>query len=255
MATAPKVQTLAEAMRDLDPAYSASRDVVAKRQGALPAKYNAQRAGIYAERGEGFNTINNQMTGRGGSFSGIAADEQARYLSTKFLPGLQQANFQQNEEDLALQGQLAGLDKEQRLGAQGRVDKQQSDLNSWNQMIAQQEFQAREAEKQRQFQERQAAAERSFKASQSALSRAANAPRKLSAYDAAMAIINAGLGSRKDGDGVSINTFQAARAAYKNAGGDLGQFARDFWGFVPGSARNDFNNQGWKYYYGQGSLR
>ena len=150
MATAPRVQTLAEAMRDLDPAYAASRDVVTKRQQALPGKYDAQRAGIYAARGEGFNTINNQATGRGGSFSGIPQDEQARYLSTKFLPGLQQADFQQNEEDLNLQGQLAGIDKEQRLGAQSRVDKQQSDLNAWNQMVAQQEFQAREAEKQRQ---------------------------------------------------------------------------------------------------------
>ena len=249
MATAPRVQTLAEAMRDLDPAYASSRDMIAKRQQALPAKYDAQRAGIYAARGEGFNTINNQATGRGASFSGIPQDEQARYLSTKFLPGLQQADFQQNEEDLNLQGQLAGIDKEQRLGAQGRVDKQQSDLNAWNQMIAQQEFQAREAEKQRQFQERQAAAERSFRASQSALARAANAPRKLSPFQSAMNVIAAGVGGRDQG--VSVNTFQMAREAYRQAGGDTRQFASEFWKFVPKSRQRDDGANGWRaYYYG-----
>lgn len=246
MATAPRVQTLAEAMRDLDPAYAASRDMVAKRQQALPGKYEAQRAGIYAARGEGFNTINNQATGRGASFSGIPQDEQARYLSTKFLPGLQQADFQQNEEDLNLQGQLAGIDKEQRLGAQSRVDKQQSDLNSWNQMLAQQEFQARESEKQRQFQERQAAAQRSFTASQNALDRASKAPKKLSPYESAMSII----GAAASKGGVSANAFQLARDAYRLAGGDTHQFAKEFWKYVPEEAQNDFNNKGWKYYYG-----
>ena len=249
MATAPRVQTLAEAMRDLDPAYASSRDMITKRQQALPAKYDAQRAGIYAARGEGFNTINNQATGRGASFSGIPQDEQARYLSTKFLPGLQQADFQQNEEDLNLQGQLAGIDKEQRLGAQGRVDKQQSDLNAWNQMIAQQEFQAREAEKQRQFQERQAAAERSFRASQSALAGAANAPRKLSPFQSAMNVIAAGVGGQDQG--VSVNTFQMAREAYRQAGGDTRQFASEFWKFVPKSRQRDDGANGWRaYYYG-----
>lgn len=166
-------------MRDLDPAYAASRDVVAKRQSALPAKYDAQRAGIHAARGQGFNAINNQATGRGASFSGIPLDEQATYLSTKYLPGLQQADFQQNQEDMALQSEIAGINKEQRLAAQGRVDKQTSDLNSWNQMIAQQEFQRQEAERQRQFQ-----------ASQNAISRAASAPKKRTPYEAAMGIIS-----------------------------------------------------------------
>ena len=246
MATAPTVQTLAQAMVDLDPAYAASRSVVERRRSALPQKYDAQRAGIYAERGEGFNAINNQATGRGASFSGIPQDEQARYLSTKFLPGLQQADFQQNEEDMRLEGELAGLSKEQRLSAQGRVDKQQSDLNSWNQMIAQQEFQAKEAEKQRQFQERQAAVQRNFTASQNALARAGKAPKKLSPYESAMSII----GAAASKGGVSANAFQLARDAYRLAGGDTHQFAKEFWKYVPEEAQNDFNSKGWKYYYG-----
>ena len=248
MATAPKVQTIAEAMRDLDPAYAASRDIVAKRQSALPAKYDAQRAGINAARGQGFNTINNQATGRGGSFSGVPVDEQATYLSTKYLPGMMQADFQQNEEDMALQGEIAGINKEQRLGAQGRVDKQQSDLNSWNSARAAEEAAAREAEKNRQFQAKQAAEQRAFTASQNAISRAAtaaaNAPKKLTPYESAMGIIGA---AAAKGD-VSSNAFQLARDAYRQAGGDAGEFASTFWKYVPKSANT---NGKWKdYYYG-----
>src|SRR5690348_17276641 len=105
MATAPQVQTLAQAMAELDPAYAASRDVVSQQQAALPAKFNAQRAALTAEKGQGFNAINNQATGRGLSFSGIPLDEQATYLSTKYLPGMQAADYQQNQEQLALTGQ------------------------------------------------------------------------------------------------------------------------------------------------------
>ena len=81
-ATAPKVQTLAQAMADLNPAFAASTKIVQQQQNMLPGKYNSQRAAINAERGQGFNAINNQATGRGGSFSGIPVDEQATYLST-----------------------------------------------------------------------------------------------------------------------------------------------------------------------------
>jgi hypothetical protein len=237
MATPPQVQSLSQAMTELDPAYAAGRAVVQKRQEALPAKYDAQRAGINAARGQGFATINNQATGRGGSFSGVPVDEQATYLSTKYLPGMQQADFQQNDEDLTLQGEFAGMDKEQRLAAQGRVDKQTSDLNSWNNMIAQQEFTAREADKQRNFTASQAATARSFTASQ-------NAPKKLSPYEAAMGIIG---GAAAKGN-VTSNAFQLARDAYKAAGGNTSQFATEFWKYVPAKANKDGT---WKnYYYG-----
>ena len=170
MASAPKVQTLAEAMAELNPAYAQSQQVIQKRQAGLGAKYDAQRAGITAERGEGFNTINNQATARGGSFSGVPVEEQSRYLATKYLPGLQQADYQQNEEDLTLQGELAGINKEIRVGAIGRIDQQQSALNSWNMQQQQLEAQRREAEANRAFQAQQNALDRSQKAALSAAS-------------------------------------------------------------------------------------
>ena len=160
MAAAPKVQTLAEAMAELNPAYAQSQQVIQNRQAGLGTKYDAQRAGITAERGEGFNAINNQATARGGSFSGVPVEEQSRYLSTKYLPGLQQADYQQNEEDLTLQGQLANINKEIGVGAIGRIDQQQSALNSWNQMQEQNRFTAEQNEKNRQASAAEAAASR-----------------------------------------------------------------------------------------------
>ena len=164
MTAAPKVQTLAEAMAELNPAYAQSQQVVEKRQAGLGAKYDAQRAGITAERGEGFNAINNQATSRGGSFSGVPVEEQSRYLATKYLPGLQQADYQQNEEDLNLQGELANINKEIRVGAIGRIDQQQSALNAWNLQQQQLEAQRREAEANRAFQAQQNAANRAASA-------------------------------------------------------------------------------------------
>lgn len=169
---APKVQTVAQAMKDLNPAYSASKKIVNQRIGGLDAKYDSQRTALTAEKGQGFNAINNQATGRGASFSGIPLDEQATYLSTKYLPGMQQADYQQNDEGLTLQGRIADMNKEQRLSAIDIRQAQKSDLNSWNSARASEAAAAKEARLQREFTSRQNAADRAA----SAASRAASAP-------------------------------------------------------------------------------
>ncbi len=237
---APRVQTLAEAMADLNPAYAASKDVVNTQISGLGAKYDAQRAGINAARGQGFNTINNQATGRGGSFSGIPVDEQATYLSTKYLPGMMQADHQQNEEGLQLKGRLADIDKEVRTTAIGRVDKQQSDLNTWNNARAAEAAQARENELNRQNQVKLSQMSISAQAARDA----ANKPAALTPYQAAMALIAPAAAAGK----VSSNSFQLARDAYRQAGGDAGQFANEFWKYVP---KDQQTGDKWKaYYYG-----
>lgn len=234
MATAPKVQTLAQAMAELNPAYAASKNIVAQRQSGVGAKYDAQRASINAERGQGFNAINNQATARGGSFAGIAQDEQAMYLSTKYLPGMQQADYQENQEGLTYAQQLADMDKELRTGALGRVDQQKSQLNSWNMQEAQLQAQAKEA-----------ALDRQFQASQNAIKNAQSAPKAMTAYEAALAQINSAVAA---GRKIDANVFQTARDAYKVAGGDKGQFASEFWKYVPKEATK---SGAWKdYYYG-----
>lgn len=154
MATAPVVQTLAQVMADLDPAYAGQAAVIEKKKAGLGAKYDAQKTALTAEKGEGFNAINNQATGRGGSFSGVPIDEQARYLSTKYLPGIQAADAQMNEDELAFEGQLADINADKTKTAYGTVQQQTSSLNSWNMQQQQLEAQARENALNRSAQER-----------------------------------------------------------------------------------------------------
>lgn len=273
MATAPKVQTIQESIGDLNPAYEGSRNVINQQIGNLGQKYDAQRAGIYAARGNAYNAINNQATGRGLAFSGIPAHEQARYEAEKTLPALMQADFQQNDEGLQLQGRLADLDKELRTNALGRVDRQQSDLNNWNQMLAGQEFTAGENEKNRNFQRSEREATQAFTASQNALNRAQQAALSAARYSggggggarsgyarafgggggskamspnaAAQGII---AGAIQSGRNISPAIFQLARDAYRSAGGNTSQFASDFWKYVP---QNQRGGDAWKaYYYG-----
>lgn len=139
---APQVQSLAEVMQELNPAYSASTSVIDKQQANLGAKYDIQRTGLDAKKVQGFNTINNQATGRGMSFSGIPVDEQANYLSTEYLPAYAQTYQQQNDEDLALQGKRADIGIQQAGQAMTYRQQQQSALNSWNLQQMQQQFQA-----------------------------------------------------------------------------------------------------------------
>lgn len=265
MATAPKVQTIQESIGDLNPAYEGSRNVINQQIGNLGQKYDAQRAGIYAARGNAYNAINNQATGRGSAFSGIPAHEQARYEAEKTLPALMQADFQQNDEGLQLQGRLADLDKELRTNALGRVDRQQSDLNNWNQMLAGQEFTAGENEKNRNFQRSEREATQAFTASQNALNRARQAALSAARYSGGrVSYARGGGGSRainpnaaaqgiiagaiQSGRNISPAIFQLARDAYRSAGGNTSQFASDFWKYVP---QNQRGGDAWKaYYYG-----
>lgn len=235
---APKVQTLAEAMADLNPAYAASKDVVNQQISGLGAKYDAQRAGINAARGQGFNAINNQATGRGASFSGIPIDEQATYLSTKYLPGMQQADYQQNEEGLQLKGRLTDIDKELRLGAVGRIDKQQSDLNSWNSARASEAFQAAENAKNRAASAAEAAANRAASA----------ASNKVNVYDTIEGMLQGAMGGDRK---VSPAAWeQAAAYASRNGLAFSGKdgFANRFWQYANGNHWQDYLGNRYKKY-------
>ena len=140
----PQVQSLEQIIGDLNPAYQGSIDVINKRRAQLPAKFDAQRSALNAEKVQGFNTVNNQATNRGMSFSGIPLDEQATYLSTKYLPGLQQLDYQQNEADLSLDEALAKINQERRLKAMDIRQTQQSALEKY---LAEQRQMAWEREK------------------------------------------------------------------------------------------------------------
>lgn len=128
---APQVQSVEQIISDLNPAYQGGIDVISQRRAQLPAMFDAQRQALGAEKVQGFNQINNQMTGRGISFSGITADEQANYLSTKYLPGLTALKTQENEQSLALDDALAKINQERRLRAMDIRQGQQSALEKY----------------------------------------------------------------------------------------------------------------------------
>lgn len=166
---APQVQSLADIMAELSPAYSAGTGVLEQQRAGLGAKYDTQRAGLTAEKGQGFNAINNQATGRGMSFSGIPLDEQATYLSTKYLPAYANTFQQQNDEDLGLQKEAATIGRDQANQALSYKQQQESALNSWNLQQSSQAFQAQQGELDRNARAAEAAASR-------AASSAAEAP-------------------------------------------------------------------------------
>lgn len=232
--TAPKVQTLSQAMAELNPAFAAGRAVIGKKQAAIPAKYDAQRAAINAERGQGFAAINNQATGRGGSFSGIPADEQATYLATKYLPGMQQADYQQNQESLQLEGELADLDKELRTTAINRRDKQVSDLNSWNMQERQLAATAAENERQRQFQAQQNAMERAASAAQRAADQGPS-------NSSIISTLNNWAKSRWGGDHkLSPNDFKAGYQVAAGLGMDVDTYVAVMQRYVNNSHAKDY---------------
>lgn len=159
---APAVQSLDDIIAELNPAFQQSEALIGQKQAGLGAKYDAQRTGLEAQKVQGFNTINNQATARGMSFSGVPLDEQATYLSTKYLPGMQNLTNQQNDENMSLQSSLADIASQKRLKALDMRTGQQNQLESY---LAE--------ERNRAFQAEQSRLDR---AQQSALAAAARAP-------------------------------------------------------------------------------
>lgn len=128
---APQVQTIEQIIGDLNPAYNSSVNVIQQKQAQLPQQFQAQRMALDAQKVQGFNQINNQATARGMSFSGIPLHEQANYLSTKYLPGMQALQQQENDQNLALSQALADIDKERRLKAMDIRQNQQTALEDY----------------------------------------------------------------------------------------------------------------------------
>lgn len=240
MASTPQVQPLAEIMAELEPATSAQTSLIQKKQAGLGAKYGAQVAGLDAAKANTFNTINNQATGRGMAFSGIPLDEQSVYLSEKYLPARAGLVMQENEESMALEGDLADIYSANYQNAFNTQKGQKSDLNTWNMQEMQNQFSASEAEKDRTFKANQAAQDRAIQQAQLNKEDEVMTP-----YEAAFSVISNAVAGGRD---ISANVFQNARDAYRLSGGDTSQFATDFWKYVPADQQT---GDKWKtYYYG-----
>ena len=174
---APTVQSLDQIMAELQPGYTAQRGVIQKGIQNTNETYKASELALDAAKTQGFNQINDQATGKGvgRAFSGLPIVEQADYLSTKYLPGLQQAKAQQQKDILTLEGQNAALDTDIRNRAFSSRENQIGAQNQWNLQQESQRAAAEAARIERDFRASEAQKERAHQAAQAAASRAAQA--------------------------------------------------------------------------------
>lgn len=175
--TAPTVQTLDQIMAELQPGYTAQRDVIQKGIANTNETYKASQLALDAAKTQGFNQINDQATGKGigRAFSGLPIVEQADYLSTKYLPGLQQAKAQQQKDILTLEGQNAALDTDIRNRAFSSRETQVGAQNQWNLQQEAQRAAAEAARIERDFRASEAEKERAAQNARDAANRAAAA--------------------------------------------------------------------------------
>lgn len=244
---APVVQNLNDIVAELQPSVQGQTDVINKQKEASAAIYDAQRAGLDAAKTQGFNDINTQATGRGMTFSGIPLNEQAAYLSTKYLPGVQAANAQQNADALAYDRSIADLNANIFNKAFDTRTTQQRDLTDWNKMlsgqdfsrserIAGQDFTKSEREASQSFTADQNQKERDFKAAQNAADRASRGGGAGSAPNGGAAGARAFLLANANSDGKVNPSVWAAAVDLASQGGmgfggDQG-FASTFWSFA-----------------------
>ena len=251
MATAPIVQTLDQIQAELQPGYTAQRGVIQKGILNTNETYKASELALDAAKTEGFNQINDQATGKGvgRAFSGLPIVEQADYLSTKYLPGLQQAKAQQQKDILTLEGQNAALDTDIRNKAFGARENQVGAQNQWNLQQAAQEAAAEAARIDRDFRASQAEKDRAHQAAQAAADRAATLADKPKA-PSLVANIRAYLDQYVDAQGavgtpgsvpkkVWQNAVQLASESGMKFGGDDG-FANTFWGYADDNKWQDY---------------
>ena len=246
MATAPTVQTLDQIMAELQPGYTAQRGVIQKGIQNTNETYKASELALDAAKTQGFNQINDQATGKGvgRAFSGLPIVEQADYLSTKYLPGLQQAKAQQQKDILTLEGQNAALDTDIRNRAFSSRETQVGAQNQWNLQQEAQRAAAEAARIERDFRASEAQKERAHQAAQAAASRAATAGAKAKA-PSLEANIRGYLDNYVDPATGTVpkkvwqNAVQLAHESGMKFGGNDG-FASTFWGYADDKKWQDY---------------
>ena len=176
-------QSLDQIIAGLNQAYQPQVDILNTERGGLGAKYDSQRTALDAQKVHGFNTINDNANAKGLAFSGIPMNEQANYLSTQYLPGMQKLTTQQNEDDLALQKSLASINSEKVLKATDIRQQQQTAYETYLENERQRAFQAEQTRLERANAAAIAAANRAASATIAAADRAASATPAVSVAD------------------------------------------------------------------------
>ena len=223
---APVVQTLDQIMADLAPGAQGQIDNINQRRDLIATNATAQKAGLEAAKVKGFNTINNQMTGRGISFGGIGADEQAQYLAEKYLPAVAGVDQSVNEQNLGLSNEAAKIQSDIRNRGIDIRESQKKDLNSWQLNQEQIAAQAEAARLSREQDVRLTQMKINADASLAAANRAASPTPQIAA-------IGNMLSSKVGKDGkVSPSTWQSAKIQWMQQGGDPSSFTSAFANYI-----------------------
>lgn len=241
MATPPTVQTLDQIMAELQPGYTAQRGVIQKGIQNTNETYKASELALDAAKTQGFNQINTQASERGVAFGGVPIEEQANYLSTKYLPGKQAAKAQQQSDILTLEGQNAALDTDIRNRAFSSRETQVGAQNQWNLQQQAQEAAAEAARIERDFRASQAEKDRAHQAAQAAASRAAEQPKAPSLVANVRAYLDNYV--NPDTGTVPKKVWQnAVQLAYESGMkfGDKDGFANTFWGYADDNKYEDY---------------
>ncbi len=200
----------------------------------------AQKAGLDATQVKAFKGIEQAAQNKKMFFSGFSPNEQAEYTASTYLPAV-----------AALQQTIASA-RGQLLGDKAKLGKtafdtafsiQQEDkgvLDRWNEMTAQQQFQASQAEKDRAFQAAQNEANRRHEADIAAKNRAASAAaaavksaEKKGAPPGLTESIYNDMKSNVGKDGfASPGTYNVQKQRWIGAGGSPNSFNETFGNFV-----------------------
>ena len=223
---APQVQSLADIMAQLDPAYQGQKDVYSKQSGQIDVDTQNTITGLKAQRGEAWNDIGRSANARGFAFGGIRADEQARYDSTSFMPAVANTQSEGIKAKNNISLASAQLDTDSRKTALGMQQQQQTNLNSWNMQEASLAAQARENQ-----------LNRSFQASQASASRQAS---QVNVYDDVEAMMQKAMGSDRKVSPAAWEQIAsyASRNGLKFQGND--GFASKFWQYANGNPWQDY---------------
>ena len=88
----------------------------------LPQQYEAQKSSLQQAKENAFRDIT-KTAARGGMFyTGFTPREEARYLGTTYLPGLQQLSQQETTARQGLMGQITGLQAQQKAAGLSYLD-------------------------------------------------------------------------------------------------------------------------------------
>lgn len=233
-------------VRDLQALIAEQKQAIAPQQQLInesiaqnEASGTAQIMGLNAAKAGAFQNIEQGAQNKGMYFSGFAPDAQAGYIGSTYLPEMArlQQTIAQNRNSLL--GKSADLYSNVYDKAINIRENDMRILNDWNQMTAQQQFNASEADKQRVFEAQQNQARINADA---ANTRASIAAQKTNAIGEATNSIQALLENKQGSDGyVSPSDFQRGRSVWVAAGGDSDQYTLSFGKFINPRYRQEYD--------------